>query len=51
MQADKSLLCAQAAGMAKTRAMQAAAQRWEMDFGFMRALCGKCAAPWLQASG
>jgi hypothetical protein len=35
MQADKSLLCAQAAGIAKTRAVQAANHRWVMDFGFM----------------
>jgi hypothetical protein len=45
MQADKSVLCAQASGMAKTRAVQAANQRREMDIGFMRARSGKRSAP------
>jgi hypothetical protein len=46
MQVDKSVLCAQAAGMAKTRAVQAANQRWGIDIGFMRARSGKKSAPW-----
>jgi hypothetical protein len=50
MQADKSVLCAQATGVAKTKAVQAAAQVRRLDFGFMRARSGKRSSPWLQAA-
>jgi hypothetical protein len=50
MQADRSVLCAHAAGMAKNKAVQAAAQVRKLNFDFMLARSGKRSAPWRQAA-
>jgi hypothetical protein len=41
IQAVKSVLCAQAVGMVKMRAMQATDRRQGIDIGFMRSRLGK----------